>query len=551
MLLNLSINNYAIIEQINLDFKEGFTVITGETGAGKSILLGAISLLLGKRADTSVLNNKDKKCIVEGTFIFNQEIFKSYFTSNDLDFEKETIVRREITTSGKSRAFVNDTPVTLSVLKELTSQLVDIHSQHQTLKLQNNQFQLNVVDYYAQITNQITDYKKQYQSYTEKKKRLDTLINKDANAKSDIDYLEFQINEIEELVLQPNEQKEIQEQLAIINNAETIKQTLEKAVLHLNNSDQNILSVLREIVNSFAHISEFGEVYKENYERLNSLLIELEDTTNEIESLDSSLDFDSGNAQYLTNRLSTIYSLEQKHHLSDSDELIELLKTFKAKLATISITENELDKLKESVEKDKAKIIKLAKKISEKRIAILPKLSKTIINNLAELGMPDSSFTIKHSLLDSVNENGIDSLKFLFSANKGVAEKELEKTASGGELSRLMLTIKSILASNSNVSSIIFDEIDTGVSGDIAHKMATIMSSMSKHIQIIAITHLPQVAAKGESHYKIYKETTSGKTSTFLNKLSPEDRVEEIAKMLSGKKLSSVAKENAKILLEN
>lgn len=550
MLTRLSIKNYAIIEQIDLEFKNGFTVITGETGAGKSILLGAISLILGNRVDTSILNNKDKKCIVEGTFLFDQENFKSYFLKNDLDFEKETIVRREINASGKSRAFVNDTPVSLSILKELTSELIDVHSQHQTLKLQNNQFQLNVIDAYAHLTNDTANYKKKYQVYHEKKRKLEDLINQEATTKSDNDYLQFQINEIEELTLQPNEQKEIQQQLDLVNNAETIKSTIEKAIVQLNKSEDNVVSIIRNTVQSFSQIAAYAPSYQEFNKRLNSLLIELEDVISEIESVNSSLNFDTSNAQYLTDRLSKIYSIEQKHQLSDSDELINLLETFKDKLLVLNISEQDIENLKEELEKEKTIVMQLAKKISEKRIKVLPKLDKEITNNLAELGMPDSSFTIKHSLLDEVNENGMDVIQFLFSANKGIAEKELEKTASGGELSRLMLTIKSILANNSSISSIIFDEIDTGVSGDIADKMAAIMKEMSNHIQVIAITHLPQVAAKGESHIKIYKETNTGKTSTYLNVLSSEERIEEIAKMLSGKELSSAAKENAKILLE-
>lgn len=551
MLSHLSITNYAIIEQIDLDFTDGFTVITGETGAGKSILLGAIALILGNRSDTSVLNNKDKKCVIEGTFFFKEENFKPYFLDNDLDFEEETIVRREISKTGKSRAFVNDTPVTLSVLKDLTSQLIDVHSQHQTLKLQNNHFQINVVDSFAQLESEIVEYKAKYHTYKTLQRRLTKLINKEASEKSDLEYLKFQINEIEELNLEPNEQEEIQNQLAIINNSEVIKSTIEKASYLLSTSDQNISDSLKDLVNSFAQIIDYGAAYSEQYERLSSLLIELEDLASEINNENNSFEFDVEKSQHLTLRLSTIFGLEQKHSLTNSDELVELLVQLKAQLVAIDSADEEIEALKTLVKEEAQIIKKLATQISKKRIKVIPQLEKTIVAHLSELGMPESSFTVKCILLDDVNENGLDEIQFLFSANKGFEAKSLEKTASGGELSRLMLSIKSILATNSNISSIVFDEIDTGVSGDIADKMASIMKEMSQHIQIITITHLPQVAAKGDAHIKIYKESGANKTATYLKVLSKEDRIDEIAKMLSGKNTSTVAKENAKILLKN
>jgi DNA repair protein RecN (Recombination protein N) len=551
MLTHLSITNYAIIEQIDIDFNNGFTVITGETGAGKSILLGAISLILGNRSDTSILNNKEKKCIVEGTFLLTKEKFNSFFLTNDLDFDAETLVRREISKTGKSRAFINDTPVTLNVLKNLTSQLIDVHSQHQTLKLQNNQFQIDVVDSFANINEDLKNYKEKYKLYKGKQKILFDLLNKEATDKSDLAYLQFQINEIEELNLQPNEQEHIQNQLAIINNAESIKTTLEKVSYTLSSSESNTVGSLKEVVNSYAQIIDYGEKYVEQHQRLQSLLIELEDVSLEIDEDNNSFEFDPENAQYLNQRLSTIYSLEQKHMLNNSDELLNLLNTLTDQLKAIDSTETEIKKLQEALEIEGEQINKLAQQISKKRNKIIPELEKTIISILCELGMPEATFIVKQSILEDVDLNGIDQLQFLFSANKGFKEKELEKAASGGELSRLMLAIKSVLATNSNISTILFDEIDTGVSGDIADKMAVIMKEMSNDIQIISITHLPQVAAKGDSHIKIYKETIGNKTATFLKVLTKTDRVEEIAKMLSGKNTSSIAKENAKILLRN
>lgn len=551
MLTYLSITNYAIIEQIELDFSSGFTVITGETGAGKSILLGAISLILGNRTDTSVLNNKDKKCVIEGAFLLEGKKHLPFFSDNELDFEEETIIRREINKTGKSRAFVNDTPVTLTVLKELTSKLIDVHSQHQTLNLQNNLFQTNVVDSYAHIVEKTIDYKNKYRSYKEQVKKLTVMQNSEANGKTDLEYLKFQIKELEELDLKENEKEEIQRQLDVINNTEIIKSTLEKASFLLDSSENNIISSLKDVVNSFAQIASFGDSYSQFNERINSLLIELEDVYSEIDMENNSFDFDPENAQYLTSRLSAIFGLEQKHSINNSNELLILLKNLKEQITSIDSLDEEIENLKLVIDKEAKIIYKLAKEISEKRKNIIPKLEKTIEAHLAELGMPDSSFIVKQNLLKEVTENGIDNIQFLFSANKGFKEKELEKTASGGELSRLMLSIKSILTSNSNISTIIFDEIDTGVSGDIADKMALIMKGMSDHTQIISITHLPQVAAKGNTHLKIYKETNGAKTSTYLKVLSKTDRVEEIAKMLSGKNTSAIAKENAKVLLES
>ena len=548
MLTHLSIKNYAIIEQVSLHFDEGFTVITGETGAGKSILLGALSLILGNRADTSVLNNKAKKCVVEGTFLFDQKLFSSYFMENDLDFEEETIVRREISSTGKSRAFINDTPVTLSVLKELTSQLIDIHSQHQTLKLKDNSFQLNVIDSFAQ-TQQLTDrYREQYQKYNEKKKQLNALLDQGADAKSDMDYLQFQINELEAMDLKPGEKKDLEEQLELLNNREAIRSAFDRAIMQLSQADHSVLAVLRDITSSFSSISSFGKSYNKLYERLNSILIELQDVVDEIENTPFDNDKD---AQYLSDRLSSIYSLEQKHKVVDSDELINLLEEFKRRMASINLSEKDAEKLTSALDQEQLLLSQLAEEISEKRREVFSQLEKTIRTNLSDLGMPGAAFTIKHQLLATIGENGIDQVQFFFSANKGIEEKEIEKIASGGELSRLMLTIKSILTRSTKVSSIIFDEIDTGVSGDIADKMASIMKAMSKDVQVIAITHLPQVAAKGEGHYKIYKSTHLDKTSTHIEELSNEKRVEEIAKMLSGKELSNAAKENAKILLAN
>jgi DNA repair protein RecN (Recombination protein N) len=551
MLKHLSIKNYAIIESIELDFNKGFTVITGETGAGKSILLGALSLILGKRVDASVLNNKEKKCIIEGEFLFKEENYSSFFKENDFDLEPINIIRREININGKSRAFINDTPVSLNVLRVLTSQLLDIHSQNQTLELKDSKFQISVLDAFAGLGKMLEEYSIEFSEYSINKRSLNDLINLSNNAKTDIDYIQFQVQEIEELSLKPKEKEKIESELEIINNAEAIKTALENASKSLMNSDGNLLLKLKHISNSFSKISSCSDDYNSVYTRISSVVIELEDLAHEIEGLNNNLSFDSENTHFLTDRLSKIYSIEKKHNLSSSEQIIELLEKLKLQLSDSNSYEEKIIDLKEIVSRQKEGLLSKAKVLSKSRRENFKGLIGEIVNNLKLLGMPDAMFDLKHEVLGKLNETGIDEIEFLFTSNKGVDLKKLRNVASGGELSRLMLTIKSILANNNTLSSVVFDEIDTGVSGDIADKMATIMKKMSKNMQVIAITHLPQVAAKGETHYKIYKENKSGKTLTSLSVLTKKTRVEELAKMLSGEKLSSAAIDNAKILLKN
>jgi len=549
MLKHLSITNYAIIENLELKFNNGFTVITGETGAGKSILLGALSLILGQRADISVLNNKDKKCIIEGEFNFSKEKYSNFFIENDLDYEDINIIRREISVKGKSRTFINDTPVSLAVLKELTSQLIDIHSQHQTLQVQDNKFQINVVDAFIGHDKYVASYKKKYIDYIKSENQLIELKRLSNKAKLDVDYIAFQVNEIEELELLPNEKEKIESEIEIINNAEEIKSVLENSNRALLSSDKNILSELRVISNLFYKIKDCSKAYNIIYDRLNSIVIELEDVSREIDANCNNLSFNPERLSYLSDRISKIFSIEQKHNISSTEEILMLLKKLNLQLLDTNSYEEKLDELSVKVIKQKEDLFKMAHKISEKRVRNFKELNKKVIINLNQLGMKDPAFQVRHQKLNELNKDGIDTVDFLFSSNKGIAPMELKKAASGGELSRLMLTIKSILAKNKKLSSIIFDEIDSGVSGDVADKMANIMKEMSNHLQVISITHLPQVAAKGRYHYSIHKENVNDKTVTLLTVLDEDDRVEEIAKMLSGEKLSSAARDNAKSLL--
>tara|TARA_B100000809_G_scaffold47926_1_gene42597 strand:+ start:3403 stop:5058 length:1656 start_codon:yes stop_codon:yes gene_type:complete len=549
MLKHLAIHNYVIIEQLELSINEGFTVITGETGAGKSILLGALSLILGQRADTSVLNNKEKKCIIEGEFDFDKERYISFFDKHELDYESSNIIRREISAKGKSRAFINDTPVSLSVLKELTVQLIDIHSQHQTLQVQDSKFQIGVLDAFVGLDKPLYSYRNKYDVYLSVNKELKELTEKANKAKADVDYISFQVNEIEDLNLKPNEKEKIEAELELINNAEEIKSVLENSENALVNSDKSLLSELKNILNSFTKINKCSPVYNSIYERLNSIVLELEDVATEVEQCNGNLNFNPENLTYLNDRIGKIFSIEQKHNVSSTQEILDLLSSLSLSLSDISSYEAQVIQLSKKVTAQHKDLMSQAELISKKRVAAFDNLCIEVTKNLSHLGMADAEFNVKHQKLTELNFNGIDEITFMFSANKGVELQELKKAASGGELSRLMLTIKSILAKNNKLSSIVFDEIDTGVSGDIADKMASIMRQMSTKMQVLSITHLPQVAAKGEHHFKIYKENIDEKTVTSLIVLNKAERIDELAKMLSGEKMSDAAKENAISLL--
>lgn len=551
MILHLSITNYAIIEKLEIDFNEGFTVVTGETGAGKSILLGALSLILGQRVDTSVLNDKNKKCLVEGVFKISKKSFLTFFNKNDLDFEEESTIRREISTSGKSRAFINDTPVNLNVIKELAEQLINIHSQHQNLLVKDGNYQMAIIDSFASIHHEVEEYKKKYLLYISKKNELEKIKNKDWNSKTDLEFLNYQANEIAALKLQLGEQTNIEEQLKLLNSVEDIKMVLHQATNLLVDKEESILVNVKQVLQSFSKISDLLPEYQDVFERLNTVSIELNDITREINLLNDNTNFDKENADYLSTRLSSIYSLEKKHQLNHSDELLNLLKDLNHKITLITSADDIILDLEKELNTLESDLKILAKHLTDARKKVEPILIQSITNNLKELGMPEATFHIQHQLNNEFGMFGVDKIEFLFSANKGFNPVEIYKVASGGELSRLMLTLKSLLAKSKNLSTIIFDEIDTGVSGDIADKMGNMMKQMSDDIQIITITHLPQVAAKGQQHLKIYKTTNNNKTVTAISILSKQEKVEEIAKMLSGKELTKAALENARNLISN
>jgi len=550
MLTHLSVQNYALIDTLEVDFSKGLTIITGETGAGKSILLGALGLIAGNRADVQSLNDKTKKCTIEASFNLKEYKLQDFFSANDIDYESTTVIRREINPEGKSRAFINDTPVTLNLLKELTEQLIDIHSQHQTLTINGSEFQLSVVDAYAQHDELLSQYHNNYKTYKTLKKQLTELTDKEAQAKKDADYFQFQFNELEDANLKPGDQNELEQELQALSNAETIKLNLSKAAHGLNGGEQNLLSSLNEIRSAIASIAKYKPEINELSTRINSTYVELKDICNEIEGLESEIIYDASRIEEITARLDTLYRLQQKHQVKDIDALIELKNELSNKLLEFSSLETEIEKIKKQLSTLEKELFANAKKISDNRKNVIPKIEKDTAALLVSLSMPNAQLKIEHTTTDVLSNNGLDIIHFLFSANKGSDFKEINKVASGGELSRLMLSIKSLIAQLTALPTIIFDEIDTGVSGEVADKMGIIMNKISKNIQVITITHLPQIAGKGQSHLLVYKEDKNNKTYSNIKKLTNEERIYEIAKMLSTGTPSPTAIRNAEELLK-
>ncbi|MDP1744531.1 MAG: DNA repair protein RecN [Bacteroidota bacterium] len=551
MLKHLSIQNYALIDKLEVEFSDGLTIITGETGAGKSILLGALGLIAGSRADTQSLQDKTKKCIVEASFNIKEYALKDFFWANELDYEITTNIRREITPEGKSRAFINDTPVTLTQLKGLAERLIDIHSQHQTLTLNGSEFQLSVVDAYANHADSLAEYSISFKQFKALEKALNELLTKESQAKKDLDYFQFQFNELEEAGLKPDEQVGIEQELEALNNAEDIKSNLSKAATGLNGGEQNLLASLNEIKSLLASQAKFKPEINELSTRLNSSYIELKDISNELESLEQDIVYDPKRIDKLTIQLDAIYRLQQKHQVKSVEELIAIKDDLSNKLLEFSSLETEIEKTKKELTTVQRSLTALAKKIAANRKKEIPKIEKEIASLLSALSMPNAQLKIEHMETEILTANGADKVNFLFSANKGSDFKELNKVASGGELSRLMLSIKSLIAQLTALPTIIFDEIDTGVSGDVADKVGSIMNLMAKAMQVITITHLPQIASKGESHLFVYKEDKNDKTYSNIKKLTVNERVQEIAKMLSTGTPTAAAISNAKELLKN
>ena len=549
MLTKLSIKNFALIEQLSVDFNNGFSIITGETGAGKSILLGALSLVLGKRADATYLKNNLEKCIIEVEFNIQQYNLETFFEGEDLDFESNTIIRREILPSGKSRAFINDTPTTLSVLNLLSQKLIDIHSQHQTLELSNTRYQFEILDALASNNELIISYKNTLATYTKLQKQLDELINSQENFTQQYNYNLHLYEELETSNLVDGEQEEVERELQLMNNVELIKNNLLESIQIYNNEDVGINNSINLVKSKIAQISTFSDHYNELFNRIQSLEIELKDIVQEIENSNENVSYSKEEIDRLSDRLQLIYDLLKKHNVLSISELLDVKEVLLEKVQLVQNSSKVIEQKEKEVSNIALELNKNALKIHNNRQVIIPKFVKELENILSDLRMENSRFKFELSSSDSFLSNGKDELKLFYSANKGENFGELKKIASGGELSRIMLSIKSILSSYTQLPTIIFDEIDTGVSGEVSNKMAEIMKKMSSYMQVMSITHLPQVAAKGEYHYKVYKQEISGNTVTQLKMLSRKERIEEIAEILGGKNVSASALAHAKELL--
>ena len=549
MLTQLSINNYALINQLSIDFTSGLSIITGETGAGKSILLGALGLVLGNRADSSFLKDRATKCIVEAKMAISAYNLQDFFNEVDLDYEAETIIRREILPSGKSRAFVNDTPVTLSVLNELRIKLIDIHSQHQTLQLSDKNFQFTVIDAIAKNKERISSYQRGFAQLNQLKKELIELENSQREAHQQYDYNSHLFKELEVADLKIDEQHQLEEKLERLNNIEEIKLNLSEALQIAITDEIGVQSLVNNLENRLSKIAPFVKEYQNLLERITSVKIEIDDIVSEIENENDGIDFNTNEAEEINDRLQLLYNLQKKHYVDSVEALLKVYEELSEKVLQVENADEVIHNKREEIRNVSEKLDAIAIIISKARIASLPKLTKELENLLADLGMENARFSIKIKPTEDYLSNGKDELLFLFSANKGGNYGELKRVASGGELSRIMLSVKNVLSKNTQLPTIIFDEIDTGVSGEISNKIAAIMQQMSHHMQVISITHLPQIAAKGSSHYKVYKEEIKGVTTTNLKRLSPDERIVEIAEMLSGKDISDSALTHAKELL--
>ncbi len=549
MITSLSIENFALIEKLNINFSNRFSIITGETGAGKSILLGALGLVLGKRADLSSLKNKDEKCIVEANFSISKYHLLPFFKDNDLDYDDETIIRREILPSGKSRAFVNDSPVNLQQLQDLSLYLIDVHSQHQTLELSEENFQFQIIDSIAGNLELVKEFQFQLKEYRIVKSTLENKKTVLSSYLKEQEYNTFLYEELEAAQLISGEQEALESSYEGLNNVEFIKENIDKLISIANDEQYGILQNLKEFKTTLHKNSTFSANFKELFERTNSILIEFDDIVKELNRESDTVFNDPEKLELINQKLQIIYNLQKKHQVATIDELLVIKNNLENKVVSVTTLENEIFQMENQLSELILQLDFIANSIHQNRVEAIPILTEKLIAILSQLGMPNVRFKLEISLTESYYSNGKDVIQFLFSANKGTDFGLLKKVASGGEMSRIMLAVKSILAQYSKLPTIVFDEIDTGVSGEIANKMADIMNAMSSTMQVFAITHLPQIAAKGNQHYKVFKTTVGENTISELKLLTDDERVIEIAEMLSGKDISDSALIHAKALL--
>lgn len=550
MLKSLSIENYALIDSINIAFDKGLTVITGETGAGKSIILGALSLILGQRADSRHIKQGENKCLIEGLFDISSYNLKSFFKQRDWEYdETECILRREIWSNGKSRAFVNDSPVYLNDLKELGDRLIDIHSQHQNLALNDNLFQLNVVDTLAATEDELSNYEKAYTEYHSSLKELNDLLNQYQKNKEEEDYLRFQHKSLSDASLKPGEQEQLEEELEALTHSEEIKSGLFAVIAMLSEDEKSIESLLKTTKDRLQIVQNVYPKVTDLTERVRTAYIDLKDVREEASRYFEDIDFDPERQQLIEDRLSTIYGLQKKHSVTTVDELILLRDEIAVQIQNVDSLDERLSILEKETSEKRSLMLEKGGLLSNKRKNAVPEIEKQLIDRLTYLKITNSRFKCEFKEKTNPDSTGIDNLEFLFSANKNTALQPVSEVASGGEISRLMLCLKAMIAGATALPTIIFDEIDTGTSGDIADRVGTIMRQMSREMQVIAITHLPQIASKGDEHLVVYKEETQNGVNSNIKVLTNSERVEEIAQMLSGAEITLEAIENAKAIL--
>ncbi|MDO4163035.1 MAG: DNA repair protein RecN [Bacteroides sp.] len=550
MLRSLYIQNYALIEKLDIDFSSGFSVITGETGAGKSIILGAIGLLLGQRADVKSIRVGTSKCVIEARFEIGAYAMRPFFEENELEYEDECILRRELYASGKSRAFINDTPASLAQMKELGEMLIDVHSQHQNLLLNKEGFQLNVLDLLAHNEEVLSAYGVLYREWRQARQELDELIAQAAQAKADEDYIRFQLEQLEEARLTSGEQEELEQESETLSHAEDIKAGLYRADQTLSSDEGGLLPALKDCLNVMQGLQRVYPAAGELAERLESSYIELKDISQEISAKEEEIEFNPARLDEVNNRLNLIYTLQQKHRVATVDELLSLQEEYASKLSVITSSDDRIEELKNRCEILYNKVKAQASILTKTRVAAAREVEKQMASRLIPLGMPNVRFQVEVGSRKEPGTHGADTVNFLFSANKNGTLQNISSVASGGEIARVMLSIKAMIAGAVKLPTIVFDEIDTGVSGEIADRMADIMQEMGdSDRQVISITHLPQIAARGRVHYKVYKQDNENETNSHIRRLTDEERVEELAHMLSGATLTEAALNNARALL--
>lgn len=549
MLSRLLINNYALIDSLSISFDDGFNVITGETGSGKSILLGALGFVIGDRSDSNVIIDDSRKCVVEAEFIFDDDRFKPFFDNYDLDYSAECVLRRELSPSKKSRAFINDTPVTVQQLKELGGQLIDIHSQHDSLLLTNPDFQLNLLDNAANNSSYLSEYSSLYRSFINTSNELKHLEELKRNSLAEADFLSFQLDELNKANLQDDEYEELTQRIELLENSEDVKNLLLQSDAILQESNDSLINQLIELKSAFDRLKRYLPVASSYLDRIESVKIELKDIARDIDGLQDDTQFDPDTLQLLRDRFDLIQRLMFKHHVNDYSELLTIRDELSTKVNSFTTIDDTIAVKSSELEQAKSHLTALAKVISERRLSAKVDFENDVTVILRQLAMPHAVFVVECVETDSLCATGKDKVRFLFSANKGVRPEEMSRVASGGELSRLMLAIKSVAAKSKYLPTLVFDEIDTGVSGEVASKLGDIMRTMGKTLQLFSITHLPQIASKADNHFFVYKDNSNAKTHSCIKQLSYQERVSEIAKMLSNDSVSTEAYRAAEVLL--